>query len=125
MGRDDERLAGGRKGAELRVEQREPVVVERRVRLVEHDEVGLVEQGPAERETLRHAPRVRGDALTPRLPQTEAPEQHADALPSLRDAVEPSVEVEVLERGQLAIDERLVAEEADSPPFDPDLEQPP
>ena len=38
--------------------------------------------------------------------------------------VEPSVEVEVLERGELAIDERLVPEEADPPPLDRDLERP-
>ena len=49
-------LPAAASGAELRVEQCGAVVVERRVRLVEHDEVGLVEQGPAERETLRHAP---------------------------------------------------------------------
>ena len=51
--------------------------------------------------------------LVPYLPEAEALEQHPDALAPLRHAVEAAVEVEVLERGQLAVDERLVAEVAD------------
>ena len=38
------------------------------------------------------------------------------------DAVEPAVELEVLERGQLAVDERLVREEAEAPAVERDLE---
>ena len=72
-----------------------------------------MEQRAAEREPLRHAARVRGDAVGARLPEAEALEQHPDALPSLGDPVQPPVQVEVLERGQLAVDERLVPEEAD------------
>ena len=49
----------------------------------------------------------------PRLPEREALEQHPDLLAPLGDAIEASVELEVLERRQFAIDERLVAEVAD------------
>ena len=45
----------------------------------------------------------------PRVPEAEALEQHAAALAPFGDAVEAPVEVEVLERGQLAVDERLVS----------------
>ena len=48
------------------------------------------------------------DPLVPGLPEPEALEQHPDPLAPLGNAVEPPVEVEVLERGQLAVDERLV-----------------
>ena len=98
---------------ELRVEQLGARLVERAVRLVEHEQLRLVQEDAAEGEPLRHAARVRGDALVPRLPEPEALEQHPDPLAPLGHAVEPPVEVEVLERGQLAVDERLVAEEAD------------
>ena len=56
----------------------------------------------AERETLLHAARERAGALVARLPETEALEQHPDPLPPLGYAVEATVEVEVLDRGQLA-----------------------
>ena len=59
------------------------------VRLVEDEQVGLVEQRPAEREALRHAARVGGDPLVSRVPEPEALEQHPDALPPLGHAVEP------------------------------------
>ena len=53
------------------------------------------------------------DALVPPLPEPEALEQRADPLAPLGHVVEAAVEVEVLERGQLAVDERLVREVAD------------
>src|SRR5207237_3813008 len=40
------------------------------------------------------------------------------ALAPRGDAVEPAVQVEVLQGGELAIDERLVREEADARPLD-------
>ena len=67
----------------------------------------------AEGEPLRHPTRVRGDALGANLPETEALEQHADPLAPLAHAVEAAVEVEVLERGQVSVEERLVADEAE------------
>ena len=73
-----------------------------------------MEQRPAEREPLRHSARVRRHALVARLPQREPLEEHADPLAPLRHAVEPAVEIEVLERGELPVDERLVREVADA-----------
>ena len=111
--RDDERFARRRAPASSRSSSAAPLVVERGERLVEDEQLGVVEQRPAEREPLRHPARERRDALVARLPEAEALEQHADPLAPLRHAVEPAVEVEVLERGQLAVDERLVPEEAE------------
>src|SRR5581483_584638 len=68
---------------------------------------------PAERQPLQHPPREGIRPLVARVPQAEPLEQHPDPLAALGHAVEPAVEVEVLERGQLAVDERLVAEEPD------------
>ncbi len=73
----------------------------------------IVEQDATEREALRHPARVRRDPVAPRLPETEALEQHPDPLAPLRHAVQPAVQIEVLERGELAIDERLVPEVAE------------
>ncbi len=95
-----------------------------RVRLVEDEQRGIVEQDAAEREPLRHAARVRRDAVVPRLPEPEALEQHPDPLAPLGHAVEAAVELEVLERRQLAIDERLVAEVAELAARDAPLDRP-
>jgi hypothetical protein len=84
--------------------------VERRERLVEHEQLGLVQQRAAEREPLRHPARVRRDTLGPHVPEAVALEQHPDPLAPLRYAVEPAVEVEVLEGGQIAVEQRLVPE---------------
>src|SRR6266568_5827582 len=56
------------------------------------------------------------------VPEAEALEQHADPLAPLGDAVEPAVQLEVLDRRQLAVDERLVREEADARPVGLDAE---
>ena len=87
--------------------------VERRERLVQHQQPGLVQKCAAEREPLRHAARVRGNALGADLPEAEALEQHPDPLAALRHSIEAPVEVEVLERGQVSIEERLVTDEAE------------
>ena len=58
------------------------------------------------------------------VPQAEALEQHPDPLAPLGHAVQPAVELEVLERRQLAVDERLVAEETDPAAVGLDLERP-
>ena len=122
VGRDDE-CAPADEPRELPVEQRRAGLVERRVRLVEDEELRVVEQRPAERQPLRHPARVRRDALVAGLPEREALEQHPDPLAPLRNAVEPAEEVEVLERGELAIDERLVREIADARAVDVDGER--
>ena len=103
---------------ELAVEQRRTFFVEAAVRLVEDEQVGIVQQRAAESEALQHPARVRVRALVPCVPEPEALEQHADALAPLGDAVEPAVEVEVLERGQLAVDERLVPDVPDAAAFE-------
>jgi hypothetical protein len=110
--RDEERALAPELG-ELRVEELGAGLVERAVRLVQHEQLRLVEQDAAEGEPLRHAARVRADPLVPRLPEPEALEHHPDPLAPLGDAIEASVELEVLERRQLAIHERLVAEVTD------------
>ena len=90
---------------ELVVEQPGARSVEAGVRLVEKQELGLVEQSAAERQPLLHPAGERADALVPGLPEPEALEQHPDPLSPLGHAVEASVQLEVLERGQLPVDQ--------------------
>src|SRR5712691_4510960 len=92
---------------ELAIEQSGALVVESRIRLVEDEQVGPVQKRPAEREPLQHPAGVRARALVPGIPQAEALEQHPHAFAPLRDAVQPSVEIEVFQRCQLSVDERL------------------
>ena len=49
----------------------------------------------------------------PNVPETEALEQHPDSLAAFGKPVETAEQRQVLERGELAVDERLVAEVAD------------
>ena len=77
-----------------------------------------MQQRPAEGKPLHHPSRERTDALAANAPEPEALEQHADALTPFRDAVEAPVEIEILDGGELAIDERFVREEADPPAID-------
>ena len=98
---------------ERAVEQLRAGDVERVERLVEHEQRRVVQEHPAEREPLLHPARERRDALVAHLPEAEALEQHPDPLAAVGHAVEPAEEVQVLERRQLAVDERLVAEVAD------------
>ena len=81
-----------------------------------------MQERAAESEPLRHAARVRGDALGANVPEAEALEQHADPLPPLAHAVEAAVEIEVLERGQVSVEKRLVADEAELAAGGVDLE---
>ena len=110
--RDEERRPAAPR-RELAVEQRRSFGVERGERLVEQQQRRLVQEDAAEREPLEHPARERAGALVARVPQVEALEQHPDPLAPLGHAVEPAVEIEVLQRGQLAVDERLVREEAE------------
>src|SRR5580765_5520021 len=82
-------------------------------RLVEQQEVGVVEKRAAEREPLEHPARKRSGPLVPDAPQPEALEHRAGALAALWKPVQAAVEVEVLERCQLPVDERLVGQEPD------------
>ena len=107
---------------QLSVEQFRPLRVEPVERLVEEQQIGLVQERPAEREPLEHAAGEDRDPLVPRAPEPEALEHRAAALAPLGDAVETAVEVEVLECRQLPVDERLVGEEADRAARRVDLE---
>ena len=112
VGREHDRpLAGER--CELAVEQRRAVLVERRERLVEHEQRRVVEQRAAEREPLRHPARERRDAVGAHLPEAEPLEQHPAALAALGHAVEAAEELEVLERRQLPVEQRLVPDVAE------------
>ena len=75
-----------------------------------------MQQGAAEGEPLHHPARVRGDAFGANVPEAEPLEQHAGPLAPLGHAVEAPVEIEVLERGQIAVEKRLVAEIAEATP---------
>ena len=85
------------------------------MRLVEHEQRRLVQKRATEGKPLRHAAGECCDALGARVPQAEALEEHADSLAPLRHAVEAAVEVEVLERRELAVEERLVTDVSDAP----------
>src|ERR687892_165542 len=54
-----------------------------------------------------HPARERAGTLGARVPEAEALEQHPDPLAALGHAVEAAVELEVLQRRELAVDERL------------------
>src|SRR5438105_11414637 len=107
---------------ELAVEELHARLVEAAERLVEHVELGLVQEGAAEREPLQHPARERAGTLRTRVPELEPFEQHPDPLAPFGHAIEPPVEVEVLEGRQLAVHERLVADEAEPGTVDADLE---
>src|SRR5436190_1635847 len=107
---------------QLTIQQLLALVVEAAVRLVQQEQAWFVQERSAEREPLQHPSRERARARVPDVPETETLEQHPGPLAPVGDAVEPAVEVEVLERRQLTVDERLVAEVAQSPPLHADLE---
>ena len=109
---------------ELCVEERCAILVEGGVWLVEHEQLRVVEERAAEGEPLGHAARVRADALAASVPQPEPLEQHPDALAPLGNAVEAPEEVEVLERRELAVEDRLVADVADTPAVERHFEHP-
>ena len=111
-----------RQGGQLGVEKLLPFAVEARIRLVEQEQLGLVQKRAAEREPLLHAAGEGPYPLAAGIPEPVPLQQHADALAALGDVVETPVEVEVLERAQLPIDEWLVSQIADLTPIDGDLE---
>ena len=115
--------AVARRSASSRCEQLGAGRVERVERLVEEQQARLVQERAAEREPLQHPARVGAGPLVPHLPEAEALEQHPAPLAPLGHAVEAAVELEVLERGEPAVDERVVAEEADLAPVGAHLER--
>jgi len=111
--RGEQNRSGPAQLGELGVEQLRTGGVERGERLVEHEQLWLVQEHATQSEPLCHPARVRRNAVVPHVPQAETLEQHPGTLAPLQDVVEPAVQLEVLERGQLAVDEWLVREEAD------------
>ena len=99
---------------QLGVEQRGALAVEARERLVQQEQPRLVQECAAKRKPLPHSLRVRGDSFVANLPQPVALEQHPDALLALAHPIQAAVQLEVLERGELLVDERLVADVADT-----------
>ena len=81
-----------------------------------------MKEDAAEREPLLHPTGEGADALVPRLPEPEALEERSDGLPPLGHVVEAPVEVEVLECGELLVDQRLVGQVADAPSREVDLD---
>src|SRR4029453_16390178 len=104
--------SGGRP-AKLVEEQLGAARVERAERLVEKQQVRLMEKRSTEGETLEHSAGDRAGLPAARLPEAEALEEHADPLAALRDPVQAAVEVEVLERRQLPVEQRLLSEGSD------------
>src|SRR5205823_4658526 len=107
---------------ELAVQEDRAVVVQSAVGLVEKEQVRVVQERTAKGESLQHSARVRAGLFVPHLPEAEALEQHSDSLAALGYAIEATVEVEVLEGGQLAVDERLVRKVADASAVELDFE---
>src|SRR5438034_9702594 len=106
----DEQRPLAPKLVELPLEQLLAGLVERVAWLVEDQQLGVVQERTAERQPLQHPTRIRARPLRPSLPEPEALEQHPDALAPLGHAVEAAIEVEVLDRRQLPVDERPVGE---------------
>src|SRR5450432_899729 len=102
-------------GRELGLEPRRARGIERRRRLVEQQELGLVQEGAREREALGHAARERarrrvgGDVA-----EADALEHLAGALGGTRQAVQLGEEPQVLARRQIAVEPGIVADVADA-----------
>jgi hypothetical protein len=114
VGDHDARPAG-----DQRLDQRRGARIQPRVRLVQQQDLGGVQHRARDRRPLQHPARegvhrVRGAGAHPhRLQQlVDAREGHA---------VQARVELEVLARGEVAVQQRVVAEEADLPAHRPTL----
>src|SRR4029079_626657 len=84
---EHDRARAGQRG-ELAIEQRGSFLVERGERLVPHEKRCVMEERPAERQSLGHAARVGRDAVAANVPETEPLEEHPAPLAPLRDAIE-------------------------------------
>ena len=97
-----------------RVEDVHRVRVEARVRLVEEDHLGLVQQRAGDREPLEHAARERAHQVEPAVVELDGREQLVDAVLRVVDAVQVGEELEVLLGGEVGVEQRVVADEADA-----------
>ncbi len=86
--------------------------VEVGVRLVQQQQLRIVEHGARDRHALDHAARERSQRLVGTRVHRHRLEQLVHAL--VLDAVQTRVEAQVLARGQLAVEQRLMAEQADA-----------
>ena len=86
-------------------------------RLVEQQQLGLVQHRPADRHPLHEAARERPQRLVGAVGEPDLREQRLGAAGV--DAVQARVEAEVLARGERAVEQRLVGEQADPPAHRP------
>src|SRR5947209_4043731 len=86
-------------------------------RLVEEQHPGRVEQAPGDLEPSLHPARERLHVLVPTVPQPDELQDlaHADLQLVGWDAVQLAVEAEVLGRGEVAVEGRVLEDEADLP----------
>jgi hypothetical protein len=102
-----------------RLDELDRARVEVRARLVEQQQRGVVQDRAAHGRALGEAPRQRAHRLVAAVAQAGRVEQLLDPLVS--DPVQPRVEAQVLADAQLAVEQRVVAEQADVPAHRPAL----
>jgi len=100
-----------------RIERGDGRRVEVGQRLVEQQQLGLVQDRPAHRRALHHPARQRAHGVIGAGAEPHLLEQLAHA--ALRHSVQPAVVAQVLARGQVAIEQRIVAQQPDPPPDRP------
>ena len=88
-------------------------------RLVEQQQLGLVQDRAADRHALGHAARQRAHRLVAAPRHPDRVEQRLD--PRRRHAVQPRVEAQVLPRGEVAVEQRVVRQQPDAPAHRPAL----
>ena len=103
------RAAAGR--SDQRFHQLRPRGVEVGARLVEQQQLGVVQHGARDRDPLHHSAGERAHGFGGAREHAHCVEQLLD--PREADAVQARVEAQVLARGELAVEQRLVAEQAD------------
>jgi hypothetical protein len=113
--RGDDKGALGAGALDRGRERVDPRGVEASVRLVEQQQVGVVQQRPRERQPLLLPARQRAHSLL-RPPLHPDDRQHlGDPLVGVRHVVEPCVEAEVLPAGQLVVEVGAVRYHPDPP----------
>jgi hypothetical protein len=109
VARHDPRAA--RSAADERLEQGRGGRVEVRERLVQQEQLGVVEHRPRGGDALHHPAGQDGDRLIGAARHPDGVEHLLDPLE--RHVVQPGVEAQVLPRRQIAVEQRLVAEQPD------------
>ena len=117
MRAEQDHAALGRKHAQQRTKQQAGVDVEARERLVEHEELGVVQEGRGQEHALAHALRVRGHRAVAAVPEQEEPQQlrHLPVEPRLRHPSKASDQRQVLGGRQVRVEVRLLRHVADPP----------